>query len=84
MKDAEGFTVYGAAIPVTVSVEGLGELTGLENGNIADVTSYAESTRSTFNGRLAAYVRSSGKPGIIRVRASVPGVASAAAELEAR
>lgn len=53
-------TLVCQEVPVTVRVIG-GELLGLENGNIADTTSYTSGSRMTFGGRLAAYVRCLGR-----------------------
>ncbi len=44
---------------VTAKVEGL-ELLGMENGDIADCTSYTSLSRMTHHGRIAAYVRGKG------------------------
>ena len=44
---------------ITAKVDGL-ELLGLENGDIADCTSYTSRSRMTHHGRLAAYVRGKG------------------------
>ena len=46
----------GADTDIAVSVSG-GELLGIENGDIADLTSYGESHRRLFHGRLIVYVR---------------------------
>jgi hypothetical protein len=52
---------------IEVHVWGDGELLGLENGNLADHTPYLSQSRSTWHGRLVAYIRRSGE-GKIRVR----------------
>ena len=44
---------------ITAEVEGL-ELLGLENGDVADCTSYTSLSRMTHHGRLVAYVRGKG------------------------
>ncbi len=48
---------------ITAEVEGL-ELLGLENGDIADCTSYTSLSRMTRHGRLVAYVRGKGQLGL--------------------
>lgn len=45
---------------VTVSVDGPGQLAGLESGNLADVTPYSDNSRATFRGRLLAFIRRTG------------------------
>jgi len=55
--DAAGRTVPRTRLPVTVRVEGPGELVGLENGDEADMTWFRSPVRNAFNGRLSAVVR---------------------------
>ncbi len=69
LVDIEGNLASHAALPVTISVSGAGELIGLENGDQTDVTSYTEHTRRTTDGRLIAFVRRTGV-GEILVEAS--------------
>ena len=54
---------------LSVEVEGTGELAGLENGSLTDITPYRVPGRSTFRGRLLAFVRRR-EPGKIYVRIS--------------
>ncbi len=60
LQDAEGRLSAHKALPVTVTVSGDGVLLGLENGNLADNTSYTETFRDTYEGRLLAFVRRTG------------------------
>ncbi|WP_210418496.1 glycoside hydrolase family 2 TIM barrel-domain containing protein [Agromyces intestinalis] len=55
---------------VTADVEG-GELLGLENGDLGDVTPYRAPWRRTLDGRLIVYVRPRGRA---TVRLSAPGL----------
>lgn len=57
---------------VQARVQGAGELAGLDNGNLADVTPYTENSRKTWNGQLAVYVRRRGA-GSIRIECEVLG-----------
>lgn len=59
---------------VKITVSGAGELRGLENGNLADVTSYSSGRRRTFEGKLLAYIRRT-DGGQIRIMAEtdIPG-----------
>lgn len=60
---------------LTVKVEGSGQLAGLENGNLGDVTPYCQNSRSTFGGRLLAFVRRIGE-GEITVKIFMEGEAA--------
>ena len=40
-------------------------LAGLESGNLADVTPYSQNSRTTFRGRLLAFVRRNGQGEIV-------------------
>lgn len=67
--DSEGNTVYNAQNLIHVSIEGPGEILGLENGNLADVTPYGLSYRRAYNGKLLIYIGSTVEKGIIKVKA---------------
>nr|WP_304954966.1 glycoside hydrolase family 2 TIM barrel-domain containing protein [uncultured Acetatifactor sp.] len=70
LQDEQGRTVSWQERTLAVEVDGAGVLAGLENGNLADVTPYRESSRATFRGRLLAYVRRTAS-GEIAVRISM-------------
>jgi len=72
LLDAQGSPVSWQERILSVEVDGAGESAGLENGNLADVTPYSADSRSTFRGRLLAFVRRR-KPGEIRVKLSMEG-----------
>ena len=57
-----------------MQVSGAGELAGLENGDLSDVSPYNSPCRDTWQGRLTVYVRRRGK-GQIRafIRAKLAG-----------
>lgn len=57
LQDENGVAVTDRDVEVYVEVVGKGELLGIENGDITDLTSYNSSHRKTFGGRLIAYVR---------------------------
>lgn len=67
LLDEQGRRVRRQEKALAVQVEGDGRLAGLENGNLGDVTPYCQDSRSTFNGRLLAFVRRTGR-GEIRIR----------------
>lgn len=81
ITDAAGNGIYEAELPVTVTVEGAGELLGLENGNAQDLQPYRSHTRSTYHGKLLAYIRTGAAPGTIKVTAATPGLPAAEAEI---
>ncbi|MCM1025294.1 MAG: DUF4982 domain-containing protein [Roseburia sp.] len=72
LLDGQGRRVRGQEELLTVTVEGDGQLAGLESGNLADVTPYCQNSRRTLGGRLLAFVRRTGE-GEIRVRVSAEG-----------
>ena len=65
--DEAGNPVTNQERRLRVEVEGEGVLLGIDNGNLADVTPYAEPVRSTYQGQLIIYVRSTLHQGDIRV-----------------
>lgn len=79
--DQAGTCVYDAALPVTVTVEGAGELLGLENGDAQDLNPYRSPFRAAHHGRLMAYIRAGSEPGIIRVTAEAPELAPVTIEI---
>ncbi|MEK3792114.1 glycoside hydrolase family 2 TIM barrel-domain containing protein [Paenibacillus sp. FSL R7-0204] len=79
--DSAGTGVYDAEVPVTVTVEGAGELLGLENGNVQDLEPYSSHTRNTRHGKLLAYIRAGAVHGTIKVTADTPGLPPAKLEI---
>lgn len=66
LKDEEGRNVVWNDREVKIQVTGAGELLGIDNGNLADVTPFTSHSRMTHGGRLVAYVRRT-EPGNIGV-----------------
>lgn len=56
LKDKDGIAVEDADREIAFEVTG-GDLLGIENGDIKDLTSYCSQSRSTLAGRLIAYIR---------------------------
>ena len=75
--DDEGRIVPVAESEVTFDLEGEGLLLGVDNGNPASHEGYKSNRRRAFNGLCLAIVRSTSKPGQIRVTASSPSLKSA-------
>ena len=70
MKDAEGKSTT-ADSRIRMQVIGDGELVSLDNGDLADLTPFTASVRSSYQGHLVGYVRRIGE-GPITVRVSSP------------
>ncbi|MDX8045307.1 glycoside hydrolase family 2 TIM barrel-domain containing protein [Gracilibacillus sp. S3-1-1] len=69
VTDQFGNLVYLADNDIRLSINGPGEIIGLENGNAQDVRPYSEPMRKVYKGKLLAYVRSTTDTGEITVRA---------------
>ena len=67
--DNKGNYVYLSDDNIKLSIEGAGELMGIENGNPQDLEPYGSHSRKVYHGRLLAYVRTTTLPGEIRVKA---------------
>ncbi len=57
LKDKDGKQVVWDEREITVQVEGVGEFAGMDNGNLADVTPFMNTTRKTYQGNMAVYIR---------------------------
>lgn len=75
--DGAGIPVYKSNPMITVTTEGPGQLLGLENGDAADPEPYSSGRRKLFNGRLLAYIRTTGEAGEITVTAKKNGLPDA-------
>lgn len=64
LTDSKGQEVVWDDKEIKVQVQGEGELAGMDNGNLADVTPFASNVRKTEKGKMAVYVRRTGKGGI--------------------
>lgn len=60
LTDLEGRRTVRDDRPVIVTVSGAGELAGLENGDLSDVTPYCQNMRRTYQGRLISFIRRTG------------------------
>ncbi|MBD2870327.1 DUF4982 domain-containing protein [Paenibacillus arenilitoris] len=83
VADRDGNPVYLADHPITLSVEGPGEIIGMENGDVQDLEPYSSRTRKAYRGRLLAYVRATTSAGRIVVTAESPGLEPARAAITA-
>mgnify|MGYP000854834166 CR=1 FL=1 len=71
--DGAGRPVPGATDLLGVIVEGPGVLLALDGGDLADTTPCSSPERRACDGRLIAYVRSTGEAGTVRVHCHARG-----------
>lgn len=76
VKDQNGNIVPDAKNNVQFTVEGAGELAGIDNGSSPDHQSYRDNNRNAWAGQLVGIVRSNGKGGDIKVTMTAGGLAS--------
>jgi len=65
--DQNGVPVILADDEVTCTISGPARLLGLENANNTDVTNYHDKSHRVFNGRMLAYLQTTGDPGEINI-----------------
>jgi beta-galactosidase len=76
--DKDGRFVPTASSDVKFSIAGdAGEIAGTGNGDPTDHTPDSSAARKAFNGRVAAIIRSTGKPGSLRITATAPDLQQA-------
>jgi beta-galactosidase len=75
--DTTGLLVTDATSPVTVHVEGAGQLIGLDTGDLMYGGLFKVDTRNAHQGRLLVTVRSTAPAGEIRLNATAPNLANA-------
>lgn len=76
VRDQDGNIVPDAKNNVKFTVEGAGELAGIDNGSSPDHQSYRDNNRNAWAGQLVGIVRSNGKGGDIKVTMTAGGLAS--------
>jgi len=64
LEDEQGERTVWDDREIKVQVQGAGQLAGMDNGNLADVTPFSSETRKTAAGRMAVYVRRMGQGSI--------------------
>ena len=80
--DENGLLVPYAEIPVEFSIEGIGTLQAVGNGNPTDMKSFQQPRVKTFRGKCQVIVRSSEKPGEISVTARSKELESGTAQVK--
>jgi beta-galactosidase len=81
--DEQGREVPTAGNHVQFSLEGPGEIVGVDNGIQTSMEPFRASERDAFNGRCLAIVRSVGTPAVIRLQAVSDGLEPASLEIVA-
>ena len=81
VTDADGNIVPDAENRVKFTVEGDGELVGVDNGSSPDHDSYQADNRKAFSGKVLAIVKSTKEAGTITVTASADGLDSASVKI---
>lgn len=61
LADEDGNKVTHDDREVKVQVQGDGQLAGIDNGDLSDVTPYASERRKTYKGDMAVYVKRTGR-----------------------
>lgn len=82
IRDTNGTRVPTADHRVSFTLEGPGEIAGVDNGNLDSDESWVGTDRSAFRGRCIAVVKSDREPGTIRVRATADELGSASLTIE--
>ena len=78
VTDKNGITIPNAKNAITFSVEGPGEMVATDNGDAANLVSFASATREAFNGLCLVIVRAkTGQAGTIKVKAVADGLEAA-------
>ena len=76
VQDMDGNFVNAAEPSITLSIEGDGEIIGVDNGQQNDHTSHQSLTRNASRGKLLAIVKSTNKAGSFTVTARSSGLAA--------
>ena len=77
ITDANGTIQPNAENLLTFSVEGPGEIIGVENANLKDLDKYVNNKRKAWKGRAMVVVKGSKGTGEIKLKASAEGFADA-------
>lgn len=80
--DREGNFCYQADTEITVSVEGVGTLIGVDNGNPGCMENMKGSSIHTFHGRAFIVVRSNGQAGKCRVKVQAKEIPESSVEVQ--
>ena len=85
LADKNGLMVPVANNKVTFSIEGPGEIVATDNGDPADLVSFASKERDAYFGMILVIVRSQkGKAGVIKITVSSPELKTSVIEIKSR
>ena len=70
--DEDGIPVKVADNAITCTIEGQGQLLGLESGDMSDTGVWTDNVQRVYKGRLVAYVKTGRSAGDIKVRFTSP------------
>lgn len=79
--DQNGLPVMLADDEVTCTISGPARLLGLESANNTDMTNYRDNIHRVYNGKMIAYIQTTGKPGEVNVSFSAAWLKSAKVRL---
>jgi beta-galactosidase len=83
VTDKNGLTVPGAKNALRFSIEGPGEIVATDNGDAANLVSFASLQRDAFNGLCLVIVRAKpGQSGTIKLKAASAGLTDAVISLQ--
>jgi beta-galactosidase len=83
VTDKNGLTVPVATNKISFSIEGPGQIVATDNGDPANLVSFASTERDAYSGLVLAIVRSEkGKPGTMKVTAQSDGLKMATVEIK--
>jgi beta-galactosidase/beta-glucuronidase len=74
--DQNGVPVVLTDDEVTCTITGPARLLGLESANNSDMTNYRDNSQRVFNGRMLAYIQSTGNKGEVNITFSAPWLKS--------
>jgi hypothetical protein len=74
VMDSNDNLVYLADNEIKLTIEGAGEILGMENGNAQDLEAYSSRKRKPYHGKLISYIRTKTQEGQISVKAEADGL----------
>lgn len=78
LTNKNGWPVPNASNQLAFGVEGPGEIVTTDNGDAANMTSFASPVREAFNGKCLVIIRGrKGQPGTVKLRARSGNLAAA-------
>jgi hypothetical protein len=82
LTDDQGNLVEDSDQELTLEIEGPAQVLGLESGDLASHERYQASVRKTYQGRLKAFIKTTGNSSAIKIRVTSPNLAEANFKIE--